>query len=354
MRMLHAVKGMIGTMPSSSDRDTQTRTPITDGLGKPWVYRFKDIKSWWQNAHYDRPGGIESTTPTAWVPQSKPFWFTEVGCPAVDKGANQPNVFSDPKSSETALPYYSNGVRDDLMQRRYAHAFVSAFDPTDPDYVINANPISSVDGQRMVDTDRVYLYAWDARPYPAFPFNTDVWGDGDNWHVGHWLTGRASKAPLAEAVSRILEDFSFSDHVTDDLQGTLTGYLVDRVMSPRDALQALSLAYFFDARESDGQIIFSPRARAPKSAHYSNLDLVETKPGANLLTLTRAQETDLPATAKVRYIANRTGLNQAVAEARRLTGASGRVAQAELPIVFEPEEAAQIAETWLHEALDST
>ena len=39
----------------------QIRTPITDGAyGKPWVFRFKDIESWWANAHYDRPGGVES------------------------------------------------------------------------------------------------------------------------------------------------------------------------------------------------------------------------------------------------------------------------------------------------------
>jgi hypothetical protein len=27
---------------------------------------------------------------TAWVPQSKPVWFTELGCPAIDRGTNQP------------------------------------------------------------------------------------------------------------------------------------------------------------------------------------------------------------------------------------------------------------------------
>ena len=109
---------------SGGDRDAQVRTPITDGAGKPWVFRYKDIKSWWLNAHYDRPGGVESGTPTGWVPQSKPFWLMEIGCPAVDKGANQPNVFVDPKSSETALPYYSRGSRDDFMQRRFLRAFV--------------------------------------------------------------------------------------------------------------------------------------------------------------------------------------------------------------------------------------
>ncbi len=66
----------------------------------------RTIKDWWQNQHYNRPGGVESGTPTGWVPQSKPIWFTEVGCPAVDKGANQPNVFIDPKSSESFAPVF--------------------------------------------------------------------------------------------------------------------------------------------------------------------------------------------------------------------------------------------------------
>lgn len=335
---------------SEEDRIAQVRTPITDGSGKPWVFRYKDIKSWWENGHYDRPGGVESATPTAWVAQSKPFWFTEIGCPAVDKGANQPNVFSDPKSSENAFPYFSNEVRDDLMQRRFADVFLSAYEPADPLYIDGTNPVSAVYGQRMVDVDRLYLYAWDARPYPAFPYNTDAWGDGDNWHLGHWLTGRASKAPLSEAVARILQDFSFNDYVSDDLRGGVTGYVVDRVMSARDALQPLSLAFFFDARESDGGIEFVPRGRTLTGRYFAPDDLVEAKPESKLLTLTRAQETDLPATAKIRYIANRSGLNPAVADARRLIGASGRVAQADLPIVLEPEEATQIAETWLHES----
>jgi len=55
-------------------------------------------------------------------PQFDAAWVDELGCPAVDKGANQPNVFVDPKSSETALPRASTGRRDDLMQMQYLRA----------------------------------------------------------------------------------------------------------------------------------------------------------------------------------------------------------------------------------------
>ncbi len=46
----------------------------------------------------------------------KPNWFCELGVPSADKGANQPNTFYDPKSSESFLPYFSKSTRDDLIQ----------------------------------------------------------------------------------------------------------------------------------------------------------------------------------------------------------------------------------------------
>ncbi len=107
---------------SPADRTMQVRMPITDGAGKPWVFRSKDLRSWWSNPHHDRPGGVENGTPTAWVPQSKPIRFTELGCPAIDRGTNQPNVFFDPKSSESFTPYSSRGWRDDAIQRAYLEA----------------------------------------------------------------------------------------------------------------------------------------------------------------------------------------------------------------------------------------
>ena len=334
---------------SEGDRDAQVRTPITDGYGKPWVFRYKDIKSWWLNHHYNRPAGVESATPTAWVPQSKPFWLMEIGCPAVDKGANQPNVFVDPKSVENALPYYSRGVRDDLMQRRFVQAFIEAFDWTKSGYVTGLNPVSAVYGGRMVSLDHIHVYCWDARPYPAFPFETLVWGDGANWPLGHWLNGRLASGSLDQVVSQILDDYGFADRIVAGLNGTVPGYVIDRVMSARDALQPLELAYFFDSVESGGKIRFQHRGMSGTLAAYAPDDLVEQRNGDALITLTRGQETDLPASAKLRFMSVEDDYQQAVAEARRLTGASGRVAQADLAIVLDDALAGPIAETWLFE-----
>ncbi len=57
----------------------------------------------------------------------------------------------------------------------------------------------------------------------------------------------------------------------------------------------------------------------------------------------------MPASAKLRFMSAEDDYQQAVAEARRLTGASGRVAQADLPIVLDDGLSGAIAETWLFE-----
>jgi hypothetical protein len=335
---------------SDADRASQIRTPITDGeAGKPWVFRYKDIRSWWENAHFNRPGGIESAMPTAWIPQSKPFWLTEIGCPAIDKGANQPNVFVDPKSGESARPYYSTGTRDDLIQRLYLQALIEGFDPSHPGHIDDANPTSVLYGAPMVDLDHVYIYAWDARPHPAFPNNRLAWGDGENWRHGHWLNGRIASQPLAAVVTDILRAQGFERLDVGALAGVVPGYVIDQVMSAREALQPLELAYFFDSIESEGRIVFRHRGIDPPAITLRPDATAELKVGANLISLTRAQETDLPASARISYASSERDYRRAVAEARRLVGASGRVSLAELAIVMEADQAAQISESWLFE-----
>ena len=62
---------------NASERAAQIRRPITDGAyDKPWVFRAKDLVSWWSNRHVERVNGVE-TEATSWKPQSKPIWLTE-------------------------------------------------------------------------------------------------------------------------------------------------------------------------------------------------------------------------------------------------------------------------------------
>ena len=103
--------------PSASARDAQLRSDITDGAhDESWIFRYKDLKGWWENTHHNRIEAVRQSEPTDWVPGSKPFWFMEYGCAAVNQGSNQPNKFLDAKSSESSLPVFSDGRRDDLIK----------------------------------------------------------------------------------------------------------------------------------------------------------------------------------------------------------------------------------------------
>ncbi len=249
---------------STADRNAQRRTPITDSLGKPWVWRAKDLWNWWSNAHYDRADGSESASPTGWLPRSKPIVFTELGCPAVDKGANQPNVFFDPKSSESALPYYSNGQRDDLMQRRFLESHLNFWSDS------ANNPVSSVYAAPMVDLANSHVWCWDARPYPFFPARSDVWSDAADYALGHWLNGRLGAVQLADLVTALCADADFAAADVSDLDGLVTGFAVTDTMSPRDALAPLAVAYCFDAVESEGAIKFVARGTAHHDGAHRN------------------------------------------------------------------------------------
>ncbi len=230
---------------SEEDRDNQVRTPIRDGLnGEDWIFRFKDIQNWWSHEHFNRIDGVVADEPTSWVPQSKPFWITELGCPAVDNGSNQPNVFVDPKSSESFFPYYSSETRDDLIQRRYIETYLDFWAPQS-----GKNILSPIYNGPMIDLSRASIWTWDARPFPDFPARRDIWADGDNWEFGHWLTGRTGLVPLADVVDEIAQDTGLKNVDVSRVAGLVEGYVIDRPMTARAALEPLAAIYGFNVVE---------------------------------------------------------------------------------------------------------
>jgi hypothetical protein len=312
---------------SSADRISQTRATITDGAGKPWVFRPKDLRNWWSQPHVNRPGGVESGGPTAWVPGSKPIRFTEAGAPCVDRGTNQPNVFVDPKSSESLLPHFSRGWPDEFIQRRYAEALIGYWaNPAN-------NPAASLYSGRIIETAEIALWTWDARPFPAFPARSDVWSDAENWRLGHWLTGRAGATGLAELVAELCARAGLapSDLDVTDLAGSVPGFAVNAIESPRASIETLARLFGFDAFEAEGKVRFRMRGQRPVAT--ITLDtLVAASRDAEDLELTRAQETELPLALKWRLMARDEEFAGITVEARRITVDTARISAEQLPI----------------------
>ena len=328
---------------SETARNAQIRTPITDGEGEPWIWRFKDLVNWWGNTHHDRIGGVRAENPTAWVPESKPIWFTEFGCAAIDKGTNQPNKFLDPKSSESSLPYFSNGARDDTMQMQYTRAIYRH-------YVDEANnPVSSIYGAQMLDMSRAHVWAWDARPFPQFPATSSLWSDGDNYARGHWLNGRSSSRTLASVVSEVCKASGVTDIDVSELYGILRGYHVSDIATGRSALQPLLVAHGIEVSERDGTLVFVNR-NAATPVQIDEQDLAVDPEHGTELSFTRASSVEGLGRVQVGYLDADKDYEAVVSEAVHPNDPTFAVSRSEFPMALLRTEGARIADRWIHEA----
>ncbi len=325
---------------SAADRRAQIRTPIVDTAhGEDWIFRPKDLVGWWSNHHHERRAGRRSPTPTAWVPGMKPIALTELGCPAVDTGTNRPNLFPDPKSVESGLPDFSSGARDDLAPRRLVEATIDRF--AEPVF----NPISSVYAGPMVPEDGISLWAWDARPFPTFPMASDVWSDAAAWATGHWLNGRLGGLSVDGLIRAVLADVGFDAVEFRAVSGHVDGFVVDRRMSAREALEPVLAATCVDAIDTGTALRFAGRARRT-DLRISADELVASSDGP-LLRLTRRQEGELPAEISLTFSDALLEHRRTTVSTHRLGSATGHSAGADLPIVAPISTMIGLADRWL-------
>lgn len=325
-------------------RAAQIRTEITDGAhDEPWIYRYKDIRNWWSNQHFDRVDGVRQSDHTDWLPMSKPIWFTEYGCAAINKGTNQPNKFLDQKSSESALPRYSTGVRDDLMQMQYLTAMSEYWnDPAN-------NPVSLEYEAPMLDMSRAFVWSWDVRPYPFFPNNRDLWSDGENYARGHWLNGRTASRTLASVVAEICDRAGLLAYDVSGLYGVVRGYAVDQVSDARASLQPLMIRYGFDAIERDGVLQFRMR----DGLEPAELDpewLVVSADLEGVTEQTREAEAEISGRVRLRFVQADGSFDAIAEEAVLADEKTHAVSTSELNMLLTRAEGRQLAERWLTES----
>ena len=201
-------------------------------------------------------------------------------------------------------------------------------------------------GGRMIGT--MAVWTWDARPYPAWPARTDAWGDGPQWPLGHWLTGKIGLADLGALVAERCARVGFTAIDVSGLFGVVTGYVRDQPMSPRAEIEMLMNAFAFDAVESEAVIRFAPRGRAAL-ATIEVCDCVLPERG-EIATLIRAEESDLPDIVSITFIDGNGDYQSGSISASRLAGWTERKSDLSLALVMDELQAQTMADRALAEA----
>lgn len=282
-------------------------------------YAWKNIEKWWSEVHVN-PGGSK----TKWQPKMKKIWFTEYGFPSMNGCTNEPNVFVDKGSIESKYPRYSNGEVSFLSQK-------TAIEGT----------LKKWQSSEMVE--KMFLWAWGARPFPYFPNLCDMWADCHNWQTGHWIQGKISQLNVSDVLSDLLQKVGLKGDQfdTSDVKGLLSGYVINDQQPVRSIIKMLRRCYFFDVVEQNSKLKFIQKGRGVKT----EIPIGEMVTN-NVAKLVNISQLDLNSKVNIVYFNRNFGypIDVKYAELPR----QGNAATVPIPLIMEEGEAQNIAEVLLY------
>lgn len=289
-------------------------------------FAWKNLQWFWENSHTN-----PDASTTAWVPESKEIWFTEFGSPSVDNAANQPNVFYDPSTSSSGFPYHSRGRVDFSAQRAAITATLHQW-------------------QASSMVEKMFLWTWDARPYPYWPDLLNVWSDGGAWDTGHWVQGKFGISSLAAIISELSEraGLAVSDINVSRLAAQVEGYVIVAPQSVRACIEQLEKAYMFDSAESDYTLKFIPRGQSSDATLSSDELAVQPDKRGDVIQITRQQEVELPKRVNVIYLNRLADYQPNTQYAERAYTESYEVMTLDIPVVISDQQARNIADISLY------
>jgi hypothetical protein len=290
-------------------------------------YAWKNIKYWWENEHIN-PDGNKSP----WVPKSKKIWFTEIGFPSVDLASNQPNVFYSPDSVESNFPFHSNGRVDFVAQRQALSATEKYW--RDSEFL-----------------ERMFIWTWDARPYPYWPDLNQVWTDGGCWSRGHWVNGKLGLTSLQAVVQDLCKRAGLKlDKIrTEELSDLIDGVVITEQDQVKDIINMLKMAYFFETHEENGKLCFVNKINVHAHQVLED-DLVVSNDNQKYdFTIRKIANKDLPQSVLVHYFNNLFDYQNSLEKSDNYCVLGEKIVNINLPIILEPQRAKNIAEVTLQE-----
>lgn len=320
-------------------RNIQSRKSLVDpSYDKPWVFRDKDIRSWWSNSHYNRVLDVEEVTSTDWIPESKRVIFTYFACQSIDKATNDLQRTFDYRSSESAIPFFSSSEEDFSIQRIAIESFLSYWRENG--------------GEFLVPED-IWIGSWDARPYPYFPDRSSRWPDTNFWSIGTDINGKIEKITVADLIRELcdlvnLGSFVETTNLADD-NSFVNGYLIDSIMSPRDMISPVLQTFMLDANENSGKIYFSLRNSTIFTA-ITDKDLVIEGSNSSGFSLIRQQESELLRQVAIDFIDRENSYQIGSTSGTRSEATNFNVSKIQLPLALDQGYVRSLADQIVQES----
>ena len=151
---------------------------------------------------------------------------------------------------------------------------------------------------------------------------------------------------LQGLITMIAARFGFSAIDVSGVEGTCDGFVIDRPMSARGALEALLTAFAVDAVESQGILKFTSR-RGALPYSLSTADLIDDDKASPLIMQHRAQETDLPVAVHLAYAESGLDYRQAAVEQLRIGTSSKNEVSIAVPVAMPQHQAQARADVML-------
>lgn len=162
------------------------------------------------------------------------------------------------------------------------------------------------------------------------------------------MNGRLEGTPVDRLIAGLLADFGLPPAEGMTVDGFVDGYVLDRPLSARQALETLAQTFGFDAVMSAGRLRFE--GRGGKVARLLDHDDFVADREGEPFTLRRSQETELPLELRLGFSDSENDYRKAASRSRRLAGAARREVAVETAIVTRIAEAQRLADQRLQEA----
>lgn len=282
---------------------------------------WKDIGYWQANSHIKNNG-----TTTAWRPNMKKIWFIAYGFGSIDNCAAQPSVFYY-KYNDSNFPRGSWGNADFRAQ-----------------YVAIKGTVERWSNSNYVE--RMFLWYWDARPYPYFPSLSNIWPDTDKWKLDHSVQGKIGTLNLSDILRYVFSKNNVSV-VADKLNQYVDGFIISN-KDLIDVVKDLSTCYFFDTIQDSDIFIATPRFN---NSYISipDYDLLQQENKSTII-ISRSGDNSLPKEIILRYFGKiyNIGIFAASARIPEYKNYNNKISSYTTSLVFNDDYAHFVAESLLH------